>query len=238
MPGSAIALSKAKIEKSTPFPKVNKIIFDEFILDKGYHHYLPDEVVNFLELYSTVARNRDVIALFISNALTMTNPYFLYFNLSLPYGKNIAAKNDILLEMVVEQEYTNKVKESRFSKIIAGTDYAKYAEDNEFFRDDKNFVQKKTVDSSCIFYMRYKGEDYGVWIDYKQGLQFVSKDIDPSCRVFYSVTLDDHTPNTMLLKGNKRGLFNQFLDNYKFGLVRFESINIKNICKEILKLTI
>lgn len=82
--GTAIPLSTAKIEKSTPYPNVTFIIFDEFILDKGYHHYLPDEVTNFLELYSTVSRSRDVIVYFLSNALSITNPYFIYFNLSLP----------------------------------------------------------------------------------------------------------------------------------------------------------
>lgn len=57
--GQFMPLSKAKIEKSVAFPNVNKIIFDEFILDTGFYHYIPDEVMNFLDLYETVARDRE-----------------------------------------------------------------------------------------------------------------------------------------------------------------------------------
>lgn len=237
--GTVIALSTAKIEKSTPFPKVKTIIFDEFILDAGFHKYLPDEVTNFLECYSTIARNRNVTVYFISNALTITNPYFIYFNLRLPYGnKSIIVKNDILLEVVKAEDYSKAVKETRFAHIIAGTPYANYAIDNTFLRDDKNFVQKKTANSKYCFTMVYKGENYGVWIDYNEGLQFVSKDTDPSNKAIYCLTMSDHSPNTMLLKGHKSVLVEQFIKNYKIGVVRFESINIKNICAEIIKMTL
>ena len=47
--GQAQALSTGKILKSIPFPKVSKICFDEFILDKGVYHYLQDEVTKFLD---------------------------------------------------------------------------------------------------------------------------------------------------------------------------------------------
>lgn len=237
--GNFIALSTAKIEKSTPFPKVNKIIYDEFILDKGFHRYLPDEVTNFLELYSTVARDRDVIAMFLSNALTITNPYFIYFDLSLPYGKSIRAENDILIQIVKDKEYTEKMEQTRFGKIIAGTKYSDYAIGNEFFRDNKNFVQKKTAKAKYQFCIVYKGEKFGVWFDYSQGLQFVSNDYDLKRPLVYSFTMDDHTPNTFLLANTKNVPYiKHFIENYKLGVVRFESINIKNICAEIIKMTI
>lgn len=237
--GTAIALSTAKIEKSTPYPRVNKIIFDEFILDKGYHHYIPDEVTNFLELYSTIARSRDnVLAFFLSNALTMTNPYFLYFDISLPYGKNIKANGDILIEMVVDDEYKNKIENTRFGRIINNTPYGNYAIENTFLRDDNNFIGKKSADSRYLFTLQYKGEKYGVWVDYKAGLYFVSANYDSSCKLCYSATIDDHTPNSLLLKGRKSTLFNGFMDAYKLGVVRFESINIKNLCQDIIKMSL
>ena len=161
------------------------------------------------------------------------------FNLRLPYGnKSIIAKDDILLEVVKAEDYAKAVKETRFAHIIAGTPYANYAIDNTFLRDDKNFVQKKTANSKYCFTMVYKGESYGVWIDYNEGLQFVSKDTDPSNKAIYCLTMSDHSPNTMLLKGHKSVLVEQFIKNYKIGVVRFESINIKNICAEIIKMTL
>lgn len=237
--GSALALSTAKIEKSTPFPHVKTIIFDEFILDKGYHHYLPDEVTNFLELYSTVARDRDVRVFFLSNALTVTNPYFLYFDLQLPYGKkSISCKNDILIEVIKDDEYSNHMKNTRFGKIISGTAYGNYNIDNEFYRDNYNFIGKKSVTAKHIFTFIYKGTYYGVWLDIQQGCEVVSFDWDKTNKVIYSLTIDDHTPNAYLLKGQKPFLLDQFFKNYKLGLVRFENMNIKNICQELIKLTL
>ena len=236
--GTAIPLSTAKIEKSTPYPNVTFIIFDEFILDKGYPHYLPDEVTNFLELYSTVSRSRDVIVYFLSNALSITNPYFIYFNLSLPYGKNIQCKNDILIEMVVDNEYSDKMSNTRFGKLIKNTPYGNYAISNTLLRDNKTFIKKKTSKATCQFIMTYKNEDFGVWVDYNEGLMYVSKDFDPYCKLHYSFTLDDHTINTMLLKGKTSTVVNNFIEYYKLGLVRFESIGVKNIVNDIIKMTL
>lgn len=86
--------------------------------------------------------------------------------------------------------------------------------------------------------MVYKGEKYGVWIDYTKGLEYVSKDYDPNSKAVYAITTDDHTPNTMLLKGHKSVLVESFIKYYKLGLVRFETVNIKNICMDIIKLTL
>ena len=236
--GFAVALTTAKKLKSNPFPKVTLIIFDEFILDKGYQHYITDEVTNFLELYSTIARNRDVRVYFLSNALSVTNPYFMYFGLSLPYGKNISAKNDILIEMVVAEEYTKKAKETRFGKIIEGTQYSAYAMDNEFLRDNNDFIAKKTAKAKILFVMRYQDNDYGVWFDNENSLMYISYDIDPNCKERYSMTLADHKPNFALLKGNRRSLFQVLMRYYKNGQVFFESMNIKNIMFEMFKFTV
>lgn len=233
--GTAIALSTSKIEKSTPFPKVTKIIFDEFILDKGYHHYLPDEVTNFLELYSTIARSRDVVVMFLSNALSITNPYFIYFNLSIPYGNEIKAKDDILIQLIKDEEFSNTMKETRFGKIISGTNYSNYAIENKFLRDNNNFVEKKSSRSCYYFTLIYKSEQIGIWQDKQQGLMYVSNDVDKNCKLIYSATMDDHSPNTYLLKGKSSAIVNRFIQFFKMGLVRFETINLKNICMDIIK---
>lgn len=237
--GMAMPLSTSKIEKSVPFPLVNKIGFDEFILDKGVYRYLPDEVTNFLELYETVARLRDVTVFFLSNAISVTNPYFIYFDIALPYGKKIARRDDILIELVQNEDYIKEKQKTRFAKLIQGTDYEKYAIENNFLRDNKNFVAKKTPNSEYYFTFIYNSGKYGVWIDYKAGCITVSENVDPSCKIVYSTTTDDHRPNTLLLKGSKRGVFfNNFIEQYKLGNVRFECINIKNIVQEVIKMCI
>ena len=235
--GCTLALSTAKTEKSVAFPKVKWIIFDEFILDKGNYHYLPDEVTNFLECYSTIARDRDVVVFFISNAITVTNPYFIYFDITLPYGKDIAVKNDILIQYIHNEEYAEHMNQTRFGKIIQGTEYGNYAINNEFYRDTKMFIGKKPKSARYLFTFVYGGEKFGVWYDYNSGY-YVSKDIDPFCKLVYTFSMDDHKINYVLVKGKPPVLIKSFVDAYKNGLVQFENINIKNITSQIIKLYI
>lgn len=238
--GQFMALSKAKIEKSTSFPQVNKIIFDEFILDKGNYYYIADEVTNFLELYETVARTRNnVRVFFLSNAITITNPYFMYFEIQINGDKRFTkVKEEILVELVQNKEFIEMKKKTRFGKIIDGTNYGKYAIENKFLRDNKTFIAKKTGNAKHYFSLKYNGEVLGVWIDYAEGKYFVSKDIDPYCLMIYSITLDDHTPNTMLLKGRTSSILKTFTDNYKLGNVYYENINIKNMVYSIIRLAL
>lgn len=237
--GYALPLSTSKIEKSVPYPEVDKICFDEFILDRGVYHYLPDEVTTFLEMYSTIARMRDVTCFFMSNAITVTNPYFLYFDISLPYGKTISRSEDILIQLVQEDEFIEAAKQTRFAKLVKGTAYSDYAFDNKFLRDNKNFISKKTPNSQFYFTFLFNEKEYGVWVDYTAGIMTVSEDVDPCCMLKYSLTNEDHAPNTMFLKSPRKStFFENFCRQYLLGNVRFESVNIKNICNQVIKWTL
>lgn len=236
--GVAMALSTAKINKSNSYPNVTKIIFDEFILDKGVYHYLQDEVIQFLELYETIARTRDVRVYFISNALTISNPYFIYFDIRLPYGGScFRRQGEHLLEIVNQKEFKNFKKQTRFGKLIEGSRYSDYAIDNEFFRDDDCFIGKKPRDSKLYFVMTWQGKTYGVWLSMEHGCMYVSYDIDPSCPWKYTLSFDDHAPNRILLKGRTNHQIDRFIKYYKVGCVRFENMQIKNACTEIIKNT-
>ena len=237
--GFSMALSTAKISKSTDFSGVDLIIFDEFIIDVGAYHYLSDEVINFLEAYETIARLRDVKVFFLSNSITETNPYHLYFNLRMPDGKHICVKNDILLEYIDGAEYSNVKKQTRFGKIIDGTQYAQYSIDNVFLRDNNTFVEKRTEKATYYFTIKYNGDFFGVWIDYSYGKIFISDEYDQYCKLVYTLTLDDHSPNTLLTRSlSKCVLLKNLIENFKIGNVRFETINIKNITYGMFKLLI
>lgn len=206
--GYALALSTSIIKKSTAYPLVNKIGFDEFIIDKSNYHYLADEVVKFLELYETVARLRDdVRVFFLSNAITQVNPYFMHFNIRLPRaGATVWRKGDLLLEMPTDPDFTAAKKNTRFGKLIAGTSYAAYAIDNQFLRDTDTFLEKKTEKANYSFTFIYRDVKYGVWKDYAVGKFFVSYNVDPSCKIVYAFTVNDHTENTMLLSRAARSV--------------------------------
>lgn len=50
-----------------------------------------------------------------------TNPYFLYFNLSLPFNNDIKLFKDglILLQYMKNEEYRKVKRETKFGKLIA-----------------------------------------------------------------------------------------------------------------------
>lgn len=234
--GYSFPLSKAITIKSNDFPNVTKIIFDEFIIDKGSYHYLSNEVEMFLEFYESVARMRDVRVFFLANAITQINPYFLYFGLQLPYNSKIVKKNDMLLQMVEDTHYIEAKKSTRFGKMLQGTNYEQYAIENKFLRDKTNMLGKKGKNARYYFTLVFNSEKYGVWLDRVEGLFYLSYDIDPCHEYVYSITLDDHTENTILIKNiNKSAMLKMFIDFYKVGKVRFENIKLRNIAFDIIR---
>ena len=103
--GHAMTLSTAQDLKSSNFNKVKTIIFDEFIIESGQKkYYLKDEVFVFLNLIETIARLRNVRIFLLANSVTVTNPYFLYFDINLPYNSDIVTyKNRTNLGSIYEK---------------------------------------------------------------------------------------------------------------------------------------
>ena len=229
--GYALPLSTANILKSTSFAKVKTIIFDEFIIDKGCYHYLQNEVEQFLDIIETVGRLRDIKVFMLGNAISITNPYFTYFNLSLPYNSDVALFKDgsILVNYIRNDNYREIKKNSRFGKLIDGTEYGKYAIDNEFLRDSKAFIKKKEKSSKFFFILIINNKPYGVWNDYKTGFMFISEDYDPNCPIRYAINTKDHTEASILIRVRTSPLIKSVIDHYRLARLCFESQRIKNI---------
>lgn len=248
--GYGFTLSTANNKKSISYPKITTLIYDEFLIDKGNQTYLPDEPIKLLNLYETIARpgtdHPRVILFMLANALSITNPYFLFWNLRMPTKADKNGKwiwkhptRPILVEDVRNETFIDRKKNTEFGKLIQGTKYADYSIDNKFLLDDDTFIEKKGKNARYYFTFVYKEHTLGVWADFIEGKMYVSKDTDPSYPLIYSLTLKDHRPNTMFLKTKSRaGHFKMFIENYQLGNVRFESINIKNITYEVIKMSL
>ena len=235
--GYSMTLSTAHQFKSTNFPKVKYIIFDEFLIENGQSHYLKNEVNIFLGLIETVARMRDVKIFCLANATSEINPYFLFFDLTLPYNNDIKLYKDglILLQYMDNKAYREAKKQTKFGRLVEGTDYEDYAINNKFSDENKNFIEHKTGSSKFIFSFIYKSNKYGVWIDYNIGKMYVSNDYLDNGLCF-ATTTEDHSPNTLLFSiAKKYNCWNTFIQEFKLGNVFFENMKIKNISKEVLK---
>lgn len=228
--GTFLVLSVSAQEKSTPYPNVNKIIFDEFVIDKGAIRYLPNEVECFLELYETVARMRDdVRALFLANAISIVNPYFMYWKLRPDLSKRFTKNEHIIVEFFKDTDYIEKKTQTRFGQMVANTNYGNYAIENNFLRDSDTFIEKKTPSATFMFALKYNGTYYGYWVDYKECKIFVNRQYDPSSYSLYSITLNDHEPNLLLIRSLKdQRYIKRVLFAFEQGYLRFEDITVKN----------
>lgn len=246
--GYGFSLSTANNRKSISYPNITMLIFDEFLLEKGNQVYLNNEVEKFLNLYETIARpgtgHPRVVVFFLANAISVTNPYFMYWQLKMPNtldknGKYIwkHPKKPILVEDVRNADFIEAKKNTEFGSLVAGTKYADYSIENKFLLDDDTFIEKKGSKARYYFTFIYKNNKFGVWADFNEGKMWVSEDVDPSFLLVYSTTLKDHTPNTMFIKTKaKTGHFKTFVENYKIGLVYFENMNVKNLCYEVIQM--
>ena len=239
--GFAMPLSIANILKSSTYENVDTIIFDEFLIDKGSYHYLQNEVIQLLDVIETVARLRDIRVIFLGNAISITNPYFTFFNLTLPYNSEVKiAKRDnegnplIIIYYAKNQKYRDVKKASRFGQLISDTKYGKYAIDNEFLRDSKTFIRKKSKQCKFYFILVINGKHYGVWSDYKEGMIYISNDYDPNCPVKFSINHNDHDENTLLIRTRTSPFFKSIIEHYRLARLCFENQQIKNNVMEYL----
>lgn len=70
----AFALSDMEHDKSTSYPNVTNIVFDEFLTRR---YYLPDEFVLFMNVLSTIIRDRENVTIYmLGNTVNMYSPYF------------------------------------------------------------------------------------------------------------------------------------------------------------------
>lgn len=222
--GYYIPLSVSTKYKSNSYPLVGTIIYDEFIIDKARIGYIPNEVPVFLDLYETIARMRDVRVLFVSNALSSINPYFNYFHIDISSGAKFIKGEETCCEIVYNPAYTKKKKETRFGKLISGTDYGDYAILNNFYLDDEAFIEKASGSITAVLGIKYEDRIFGVYYKESTNLVYITERKLPETVKIYSFFNSDHVPNIRLIESARTDdRMRAIRDMYEYGNVRFES---------------
>ena len=237
--GGAMALTRGITLKSVPYPKVSFIVFDEFITDnKTFYRYLNNEVEQFFDVYETICRKRDnVRVLFLANAISVVNPYFLYFDVKVEDNKRfIKPMDDVIVEMYKDDSYIKEKLQTRFGKLISKTRYGKYAINNEFKNDNSDFIEKKSDNAKLQNIIHFNDFDVGFWYDFKEGRIYASSKVDKTCKFQYTLKRDDQKPNLMLIKNAKDNYYvSNIMKAFELGYLFYENQNVKNICYEIMK---
>lgn len=235
--GWAIPLSTWQSEKSNAYPNVATIIFDEFIREKDNSGYIPNEVSALLNLMDTVFRDRDnVRCICLSNAVTVVNPYFVYFGLTPDIDRRFNANKDIVIEIPDSREFSNMRRKTRFGSLIDGTEYGDMSLDNEFINDSRVFIEKRDKESRFVFNIVYKGMNIGIWVNVDLGLMYLSNDHDLSAKHTYALTTGDLNENIMLLTSWRKNYhLMKMVGAFQKGLLRFDNQVLRTIGYEIFK---
>lgn len=232
--GYALPLSTSNIVKSTPFPKVSLIIFDEFLLDSGagVHRYLKSEVTLFLDLFETVGRLRSNIrAILLGNALGVhSSPYFCYWDLELPEGDNefrTFKNGTIVVNYIRNLEYRKAKKQSRFGALIDGTMYGDYVINNQVLRENNSFIATRPAKSTFWAIINVNSMPIGLWhgVD---GLFYLSEKYDPNTKQTFVFDYNDHTEKTIFESTRENMYLHAIIRAYKRGWLRFENQKIKS----------
>ena len=234
--GYFMCLSKTVGKKSVPFDDVFTIVYDEFIIDKGNIRYLSDEVSVFLDFYNTVDRWNDrVKVLFLANAVSIVNPYFLYYKIRPRKGKRFTLAKDgyCCVEFLSSKKFVEKVSKTRFGRMIQDTQYYEYAVENRFKDDSSLFIAKKSEEARFHYALRFDGHTFGIWVDYFEGVYYVSSKCPKDASV-YVLTRDDMAPNLLMLE-KTMPLMKSLKRLYMAGMVFFDSAQNRELFNDVLE---
>jgi hypothetical protein len=235
--GWGIPLSAWQSEKSNAYPDVETILFDEFIREKDNSGYLPNEVPALLNFMDTVFRDREnVRCVCLSNAVTIVNPYFLYFSLIPNINKRFNAYDSIVVEIPDSKDFSAARRQTKFGALIDGTEYGEMALDNTFINDSQVFIEKRSKNSRFICSIVYNKDTYGIWVDSDIGLMYLSTEYDPSSKLVFAMTTEDLDENTMLMSNWKNNYYLvKMVSAFKKGYLRFDNQVVRNIAYELFK---
>ncbi len=237
--GYFVPLSTANNEKSTPYPNVTLMAFDEFVIDKKNQRYLAEEPTLLNGLIETTVRNRDNLTVVcLANNVTICNPYFEFWNIYPDFENGIRTYNrgeKICVELNTNVDFIEEKIKTRWGKLIANTKYGQHSIYNKSLSDDEGFIlPKKPQDSKFIFSMVLNGEEVGVWC--KGDIFYCDKKIINTSPLRFALQKSDLTPNIQVVdRVNSSPLIYAFKNAFKSGRVYYKNKYIKSTVYDILK---
>lgn len=122
----AFALTNSEHDKSTSYPRIRTVLFDEFMSRFGY---LPDEFILFMNVLSTIIRDRNDVTIFMcGNTINKYCPYF--DEMGLKHVKNMK-QGDIELytygnsDLKVAVEFSDSPNKNKASNVYFAFDNPK-----------------------------------------------------------------------------------------------------------------
>ena len=232
--GYLIPLSTSLSEKSNEYPNVTTILFDEFLIDKSYIRYLDNEVETLLDLVYTVQRERENVRVYLlGNNVTTVNPYFDYFNINPNPNERFSLyqNGELVVSYETSNEFINKMKSTKFGKLVSGTNYEEFAIENKSQRDNKSFVSKLPI-SKCHPLFSLTLDNKTVFVYWMADLFYFSN--HGTIMTNYVLDGNSHSENMILLT-SKEPMLKGLVKAFSQGKCRFQTQSLKELSLQMFK---
>ena len=234
--GIFVALSQSQNYKGSSFPNVKTIIFDEFIIEKGSTHYMPDEVARFNGFYSTVDRWKDKTRVFfLANSVSIMNPYFIEWKI-VPKEDDefIIRRNGFLVCHIANNEaFNEEVKSTKFGRFINDTEFSKYAIENQFADNNDSMLEFKDPNARYQFTIECSNGKFSVWYNFKDNYYWIQDKL-PKDEKLYTILANKMDNNKMLLSFSDKPLAN-LRTAFRKGGMSFDNQVTRETFMEIFK---
>ena len=239
--GYALSLNSADQlkKRSHLFSDVTCILFDEF--QSETNHYCNDEVRKFQSIHTSLARGQGeqvkyLPVYMISNPVTIINPYYVALGISDRLNKNthFLKGNGFVLEQGFNESASNALKSSAFNQAFSNnSDYLAYSSDASYLNDSETFIKKMEGNGTYLFTLKFEGKEYAVREYSKEGIVYVSDNVDSSFKYKIAVDLESHDINYVLLTR-----YDEYISKLKMyfnhGCFRFKNQQCKNALLHML----
>lgn len=233
--------SMKKLKRRNP-SNVWILMFDEYMLEKdtpGDYVKGWNEPTLFMSIYDSIDRGADKLkCIFFGNNTSFYNPYHMYpafkgaFQGVPESGTIRKTDNTVFWRIKTPPDLKKALEETEFGKMIAGTEYGRYAAEGEY-EDDITAVVAMPAGAQTEFSLVYDGRKVFVHSGYLEDgrhLWFsMSGDTGRPC---FAVRGNDVAPNIKLFRSQT--WWDLFQVYYNKGEVFFADQKTKGVCQDFL----
>lgn len=170
-------LASAITIKSVNLYNVRQCIFDEFILEKGLYHYLPNEAKAFYGFVKSVDRDRDRVRWYLlGNSASSTNPYFIEWGIRPSEMEEYTQRGDTLFIHIARSlSFRESIKSTALARLTAGTEFDRYANQNEFLDEHNALVGSKPSRATPQWNLETIYGTFSAWVDPNDGTYYMQE---------------------------------------------------------------
>ena len=230
-----VALTSFQREKKRTFVKPRRFIFDEAVIDSKdrYHRYLPDEFLILANLLDSISRQQpgdgySYCVYYLANAVDFSCPYLYNLGIrKLPsFGYSWYKGKTVLLHYVEPWDAKDRIAQTLVGRMLEGSDESKVIFYNKFRNETGGEIMRKTSNACYKFAFKWGHMSFGIWLDRKRSLWFVTGKIPKGARNVYTLAKRDSSVQMQVLSKSEP-LAKMLVGMYKAGGLRYESAHIR-----------